>query len=145
MLFTGAFLWDNVLSTCPLLSWTKVVFGNGFVLEKGKFEYSVNFVFTNSVSWWINNKNWIFKLIKTGSDGVQYINGVRFYFCSLLEYFIYDVETMFPDAADYTQIFWSQCTRQKNKQMAKHSQQILGFNSDNKLWLVLIICMKERN
>ena len=69
---------------------------------------------------------------KTGSDGVQYINGVRFYFCSLLEYFIYDVETMFPDAADYTEIFWSQCTRQKNKQMAKKSEIILGFNSDNK-------------
>ena len=28
-------VWDSLLSTCPVLSWTKNVFGNEFVLEKG--------------------------------------------------------------------------------------------------------------
>ena len=28
-------VWDSLLSTCPVLSWTKNVFGNQFVLEKG--------------------------------------------------------------------------------------------------------------
>ena len=29
-------LWNSLLSTCPVLSWTKNVFGNQFVLEKGE-------------------------------------------------------------------------------------------------------------
>ena len=36
-------VWDHFLSTCPVLSWTKNVFGNQFVLEKGNCDKYHNF------------------------------------------------------------------------------------------------------
>jgi len=92
----GATMWNNVFSTCPFLSWTKIVFGNDFVMEKG-------------------------------SDGIQYVNGRRFYTCSLLEYFIYDLETMFPSARDFTQPFWNYCSR--GKRDLKKLETEVFFNS----------------
>ena len=52
--------------------------------------------------------------MEKGSDGIEYINGVRFYTCSLLEYFINDLESLIPSAEYFTFPFWNYCQRRKN-------------------------------
>ena len=81
--------WNNVLSHCPVLGFTKNVFFNSFVLRKG-------------------------------SDGVDYVNGGRFYVCTLLEYFVYYLECWSPRVATITTPFWQYCRRSQTQ--SKHGE-----------------------
>ena len=87
---TGA-VWNNVLSHCPVLGFTKNVFFNRFVLRKG-------------------------------SDGVDYVNGGRFYVCTLFEYFVYYLESWSPRAATITTPFWQYCKRSQTQIKHKIAQ-----------------------
>ena len=87
----GGSAWNNILSHCPVLGFTKNVFFNSFVLRKG-------------------------------SDGVDYVNGGRFYVCTLFEYFVYYLESWSPRAATITTPFWQYCKRSQSQ--SKHGEAI---------------------
>ena len=59
-------------------------------------------------------------VLKKGSDGVDYVNGGRFYVCTLFEYFVYYLESWSPRAATITTPFWQYCKRSQSQ--SKHSE-----------------------
>ena len=73
-------------------------------------------------------------VLKKGSDGVDYVNGGRFYVCTLFEYFVYYLDSSSPRAATITTPFWQYCKRGQSQ--SKHSEAMPVKIAQNKSLLI---------
>ena len=73
-------------------------------------------------------------VLRKGSDGVDYINGGRFYVCTLFEYFVFYMESLSPRANTITAPFRQYCSR--SKPQSKHGEALTLQAAQNKTKLV---------
>ena len=72
-------------------------------------------------------------VLRKGSDGVDYVNGGRFYVCTLFEYFVYYTESLSPRATIITAPFWRYCARSKSKTTPGEAVTVLADQNKTKL------------
>ena len=73
-------------------------------------------------------------VLRKGSDGVDYVNGGRFYVCTLFQYFVYYLDSWSPRAATITTPFWQYCKR--GKAQSKHREAMPVNIAQNKSLLI---------